>query len=151
MSKAQPLIAIVDDEEPVRRAFGRLFRSASLTVETFASGAEFLAALEQHEPDCVVLDLCMPLLSGLALQASLAKVGRRLPVVIVTGNDSPEARRRAAEGGAAAYLRKPVDDKTLLEAVEAAIARVRRVPSIASTETGTDRRQDQPQGNPDTG
>jgi FixJ family two-component response regulator len=141
VSKTRPLIAVVDDEEPVRRALGRLFRSASLSVETYASGAEFLEAVELHEPDCVVLDLHMPPLSGLAVQSSLARSGRRLPIIIVTGNDTPESRQRAVEGGAAAYLRKPVDDKALLAAVEAALARVKRSTPAANPETGTDKRE----------
>lgn len=122
MSKNRPLIAIVDDEEPVRIALRRLLRSASFDVETFPSGAEFLDSLKSHQPDCVILDVHMPRVNGFAVQARLAKSGIRLPVVVITGHDSSETRERALAGGVSAYLRKPVDDQTLLEAITNAIA-----------------------------
>ena len=122
MSKTRPLIAVVDDEEPVRIALRRLLRSADLDVETFPSGAEFLDSLKSHLPDCVVLDLHMPRVNGFAVQARLAEEGIRLPVVVITGHDPDETRDRALAGGVSAYLRKPVDDETLLEAITNAIA-----------------------------
>jgi len=103
-------------------ALRRLLRSASLDVEAFASGAEFLDSLKSHRPDCVVLDLHMPHVSGFAVQARLAEAGIRLPVVIITGQDSDEARERALASGVVAYLRKPVDGQTLLDAITRAIA-----------------------------
>jgi len=122
VSKTRPLIAVVDDEEPVRIALRRLLRSTDLDVETFPSGAEFLDSLKAHQPDCVVLDLHMPRVNGFAVLARLAEAGIRLPVVVITGHDSNESRERALAGGVSAYLRKPVDDETLLEAITAAIA-----------------------------
>ncbi len=122
MSKTRPLIAVVDDEEPVRIALRRLLRSASLDVETFPSGAEFLDSLKSHQPDCVVLDLHMPRVNGFAVQARLAETGIRLPVVVITGHDSDETRVRALAGGVSAYLRKPVDDQALLDAITTAVA-----------------------------
>jgi FixJ family two-component response regulator len=121
VSKTRPLIAVVDDEEPVRIALRRLLRSASLDVETFPSGAEFLDSLKSHLPDCVVLDLHMPRVNGFAVQARLAETGIRLPVVVITGHDAAETRDRALAGGISAYLRKPVDDEALLEAITTAI------------------------------
>ncbi len=121
MSKLRPLIAVVDDEESVRIAFRRLLRSANLDVETFPSGAEFLDSLKSHQPDCVILDLHMPKVNGFAVQVRLAEGGIRLPVVVITGHDSAETRDRALAGGVSAYLRKPVDDKTLIEAISSAI------------------------------
>jgi FixJ family two-component response regulator len=70
----RPLIAFVDDEESIRKAFTRLLRSAGLDAETFDSGAEFLKSIDAHLPDCVVLDLQMPQMHGLAVQRHLAKV-----------------------------------------------------------------------------
>jgi FixJ family two-component response regulator len=112
----------VDDEEPVRIALRRLLRSANLDVETFPSGAEFLDSLKSHQPDCIVLDLHMPRVNGFAVQARLVEAGIRLPVVVITGHDSDETRVRALAGGVSAYLRKPVDDQALLDAISAAIA-----------------------------
>ncbi len=122
MSKTRPLIAVVDDEEPVRIALRRLLRSADLDVETFPSGAEFLDSLKSHQPDCIVLDLHMPRVNGFAVQARLAETRLRVPVVIITGHDSSETREHAVAGGISAYLRKPVDDQILLEAITNAIA-----------------------------
>ncbi len=113
---------MVDDEEAVRIAIRRLLRSASMNAETFSSGAEFLESMKQHEPDCVVLDLHMPQINGFAVQARLTETCSRVPVVIITGHDSPESRERALAGGAAAYLRKPVDDRALLDAIQQAVS-----------------------------
>jgi FixJ family two-component response regulator len=116
------LIAVVDDEESVRKALGRLLRAAGFDVETFSAGAEFLRWVERHRPHCVVLDLRMPQVSGFDVQRALVQAGANLPVVIITGDDFPEGRARALEHGAKAYLRKPVDEATLLDAIRRAIA-----------------------------
>ena len=121
MNNTRLLIAVVDDEEAIRIALRRLLRSASMNAETFSSGAEFLESMKEHQPDCVVLDLHMPQVNGFAVQARLAEAGNRVPVVVITGHDSAESRERALAGGAAAYLRKPVDDQALLEAIDQAV------------------------------
>ena len=120
MTNTDLLIAVVDDEEPVRTALMRLMRSAGLSVKTFGSGPEFLESLETRLPDCVVLDLHMPRMDGFNVQAHLARKCAALPVIIVTGHDFPKARERALASGVSAYLRKPVDDRTLLDAISAA-------------------------------
>ncbi|MBV9492254.1 MAG: response regulator [Verrucomicrobia bacterium] len=122
MNVAQPLIAVVDDEASVSIALRRLLRSAKLAVETFASGVAFLSSLQNHVPDCVVLDLHMPQMDGFEVQRRLAQAGARVPVIIITGRDTLQARERALAGGAAAYLLKPVDDQALLGAIAVAIA-----------------------------
>lgn len=122
MNETRPIIAVVDDEEPVRIALRRLLRSANLDAETFPSGAEFLESLKDHQPDCVILDLHMPQINGFAVQARLAEAGIRLPVIVITGHDAADTRASALAGGVSAYLRKPVDDQTLLTAISAAIA-----------------------------
>jgi FixJ family two-component response regulator len=116
-----PLVTIVDDEESVRKALSRLIRAAGFDVETFASGAEFLSATHPRRPQCLVLDLRMPHVSGFDVQQALALANRRLPIVIVTGDDSLDSRERALKLGAKAYLRKPVDDAILLDAIRTAI------------------------------
>jgi len=122
VNKAAPLIAIVDDEESVCRALQRLMLSVGLEVETFSSGAAFLESLKTYSPDCVVLDLHMPDMSGFEVQARLAQSGNKLPIVTITGHDTPEAQQRVMDAGAVAYLRKPMNDKALLDAVLAAVA-----------------------------
>ncbi|HKF41784.1 MAG TPA: response regulator [Thermoanaerobaculia bacterium] len=117
MEPAPLRIAVVDDEEAIRRAFFRLFRSAGLEVETYPSGEEFLDSLGSRAPDCVVLDLHMPRVNGFDVQARLAKSGSRIPVIAITGHDTEETHDRAMKGGAAAYLRKPIDEETLLNTI----------------------------------
>ncbi len=109
MNKPPFLIAVVDDEEPIRKALKRLLRSAGLEVETFPSGVEFLESLVIRRPDCVVLDLHMPVMSGFEVQVRLAKSGPSVPVVVITGHDSDETRAQALAGMPVAYLRKPVN------------------------------------------
>ena len=115
-------MAIVDDEESVRRALGRLFRSAGIDVETFPSGADFLQSLESHSPDCLVLDLHMPGVSGFEVQERLKESVSHVPVVVITGHDSEESRERVMKAGVAAYLLKPVDERILLDTISAAVA-----------------------------
>src|ERR1700747_2293980 len=101
-------------------------RAVGLSVEMFGSGAEFLKSLETRLPDCVVLDLQMPHMDGLNVQAHLGRKCAELPVIIVTGHDFPKARARAMAGGASAFLHKPVHDRTLLDAISAATECVTR-------------------------
>ena len=116
-----PLLAVVDDDEDVRAALTRLVSSAGFAVETFPSGAEFLRSLRDHEPDCVVLDLHMPEMSGFDVQGALANAHPAVPVVVITGHDTSESRARAIQLGAKGYLCKPVNDDVLLDAIELAI------------------------------
>jgi FixJ family two-component response regulator len=116
-----PLLALVDDDADVRVALTRLVCSAGFAVETFASGKEFLRSLRDHAPDCLVLDLHMPEMTGLEVQAALASGHATVPVVVITGHDTPESRAQAMQLGAKGYLRKPVNDSVLLEAIETAI------------------------------
>jgi FixJ family two-component response regulator len=117
------LIAVVDDEESVRKALQRLIRSAGFDVETFPSGAEFLTSMQHHEPACVILDLHMPGVNGFDVQDELNQARIHLPVVVLTGHDTPNARIRAMSQGAAAYLCKPVDESLLMRAIDEALAR----------------------------
>jgi FixJ family two-component response regulator len=116
------LIAVVDDEESVRKALQRLIRSAGFDVETFRSGAEFLTSMQHHEPACLVLDLHMPGVNGFDVQDELNQARVRLPVVVITGHDTPTNRTRVMNQGAAAYLCKPVDESMLLRAIIEALA-----------------------------
>jgi FixJ family two-component response regulator len=114
-------IAVVDDEESVRKALHRLFTAFDLDATTFASGRDFLDALPERRPDCLVLDLQMRAPNGFDVLAELAASGARLPVVIITAHDEPETRARCLSAGAAAYLCKPVHDQDLLNAIATAI------------------------------
>lgn len=122
MPKTEPHVAVVDDDEPIRKALSRLLRSWDMKVETFPSGAEFLESLETRIPDCVVLDLHMPVVSGFEVQSRMTETGVTVPVVIITGHDSDETRDRALAGFPVAYLRKPVNEQVLLDAIELALS-----------------------------
>jgi FixJ family two-component response regulator len=111
------LIAVVDDEESIRKALSRLLRASGFRVETFPSGADFLGSLKNGYPDLVILDLHMPGLSGFEIQGAINALVRTVPVIVITGHDSPETRQRVLAGRAAAYLRKPIDEHLLFRAI----------------------------------
>lgn len=123
MLNRQPLVAIVEDDAEVRIAFARLLDCAGFATQTFGSGEAFLSFTGGARPDCVVLDLNMPGLSGFEVQARLAELDRDIPVVLITGQDSASMRAHAAGTGAKSYLCKPVDEDTLLAAIAAAMER----------------------------
>jgi FixJ family two-component response regulator len=90
---------------------------------TFASVDDFLHTDLSDDNACVISDVRMPGISGLALPTLLARAGRHLPVILVTAYDTPETRELAQRTGAAAYFRKPVDDQALLDAVAWALSK----------------------------
>lgn len=98
--------------------------SAGFRACAFAGGSTFLSSLESERPDCVVLDLHMPEMNGFEVQEQLRRSPQPVPVVVITGHHTVEARQRALEAGAVDYLRKPVDDEALLGVVSRALARV---------------------------
>jgi len=116
MSAQVPYIAVVDDEAPVRTAVGRLLRLEDYEVAVFACGDEFLAALDSRRPDCVVLDINMPGLSGIDVQSRLKAAHVELPIVFITASDDPAFEQQASDSGSA-LLRKPFSNETLLQAV----------------------------------
>jgi len=116
-----PLVSIVDDDASVRRSTQRLLRCSALRAEAFASAEEFLQSLRLPETDCLLLDVDMPGINGLELQRRLSEYKHRIPIVFLSGRASEEEERRALQAGAASFLRKPVHQKTLLEAIHGAI------------------------------
>jgi FixJ family two-component response regulator len=122
MSKASPVIAVVDDEASVRRALARLMSSAGLEAETFSCGGDFLESLQSHSPDCLLLDIHMPGMDGFEVQAQLQRAGVRIPVITITGQDSTEARERSLAASSVACLSKPLEEKILFEAIDLALS-----------------------------
>jgi FixJ family two-component response regulator len=121
MGRTAPLIVVVDDEASIGRALVRLLRSAHYRAQAFGSASEFLASLNTCVPDCVVLDLHMPVMTGLELQEALGGLERRPPVIVITAHDEPAARDRCLALGASYFLRKPVEGDALLRAIESVI------------------------------
>ena len=118
-------VAVVDDELPIRKALTRLLRSANYQVQTYGSGAEFLASLQSGQPACVVLDIRMQGMTGFDVQAQLKARQIALPVVFITALDDPHDIARAKQSGAIALLRKPFGDNDFLAAVDTAAHAVR--------------------------
>lgn len=122
MPTNRPFIAIVDDEESVRRAMKRLCRAYELDVAAFASAQQLFDSLESDHsiPDCLVIDIHMPGIGGLETRTQLVQRGIDIPSIMITGRDDEETRARALAAGACAYLCKPIDVSTLLGAIAAA-------------------------------
>lgn len=125
LRQPEPVIAIVDDDPSVRRGLQRLIRSAGWKVETFASAQEFLARPRAAVPNCVVLDLQLPGLSGLDLQKRIMEVELGVPIVFLTGHGDIPASVQAMKAGAVEFLTKPVDELELLRAIQEAVERDR--------------------------
>jgi FixJ family two-component response regulator len=122
MGKAQPFVAIVDDDESVGRAIKRLLRSAGIGADSYLSGEEFLdtlASAPSYRPGCVILDVQMPGLNGLDVQQRLHDSG--ISVILITAHDDAGVRSQALALGAFAYLRKPFNDSLLINTVYAAL------------------------------
>ena len=130
MIRQRPLIAVVDDEESVRKSLRRLLVASELEATVYASGQEFLDSLGARQPDCLVLDLQMPGLTGLEVQRALAGARVRFPTIIITAHDEPETRARCLAAGVVAYLCKPLHDELLLDAITTAVGPI--VDSVAA-------------------
>jgi RNA polymerase sigma factor (sigma-70 family) len=116
-------VYVVDDDPSLRKALGRLCEAAGLEVKTFASAREFLAHGAPANPACLVLDVQMPGLSGLDLQAELAARHIQTPIVFVTGHGDIPTSVRAMRAGAADFLTKPFGNQNVLEVIRAAISK----------------------------
>jgi FixJ family two-component response regulator len=120
-----PIVYVVDDDPVVLRALERLLESAGFEVAAFPSAREFLERHDQAAAGCLLLDLAMPGLNGLELQAMLEQRASHLPVVFLTGHGDIAASVRAMKQGASDFLTKPVDDALLIATIRDALARDR--------------------------
>ena len=112
---------VIDDDPSARKGLTRLLHTAGHNVRDFECANDFLESLDQDLSGCIVLDARMPGLSGEELQAELKKREIYLPIIVVTGDDDPETRKRAAKMKAVGFFRKPVDGTALLDAVNWAL------------------------------
>jgi FixJ family two-component response regulator len=121
MSENRQIIYIIDDDESVRRALRRLIRSAGWDAETFANAEDFLQSANLRNPACLILDVHLPGLSGLQLQARLHAEDRIVPLVFISAYADEQMREAALRAGAIAFLEKPFEEQPLLDAVRFAL------------------------------
>jgi FixJ family two-component response regulator len=122
MSPVTPVVFVVDDDVSVRESIEQLVQYAGFRAETFESAHQFLARPRAGAPSCLVLDLALPDLSGLDVQALLTdRVD--LPIIFITGNGDVPTTVRAMKAGAVEFLTKPVEADALLDAIRHAVAR----------------------------
>lgn len=125
MKGHSPVVAVVDDDADVLRALQRLLRTEGFNVLVYGSGGEFMKSFDAAAPDCLVLDLHMPEMTGFDVLDALGARpagGPRPPVIVLTGHDTPMGRVRALAGGADAYLCKPTDAEVLIRAINDAMS-----------------------------
>jgi FixJ family two-component response regulator len=125
-SAATPTVFVVDDDVSVRESLELLIEASGWQPETFASAREFLARPPIPVPSCLILDIPLPGLNGLALQKRVASDRSDMPVIIITGYDDVPTTVQAMKAGAIEFLTKPFRDDVLLDAIRAALERSRR-------------------------
>ena len=123
----EPLVFVIDDDDSVRRSVSRLLRSFQFTVETFASAEGFLERGRCDGIGCIVLDVRLPGLDGMALQNILNDAGWAMPIIFITGHGDIPMGVEAMKRGAADFLPKPFDDEEFIEAVRRAIEKDKKV------------------------
>lgn len=122
---AASTVFVVDDDDSVLRSLKRLLACEGYAVETFNDPVRFLEQAPRDRAGCVVLDLRMPGMNGLAVQEELARRGCHLPVVFITGHGDIPATVKAMKGGAVDFLPKPFEEDQLISAVSRALERDR--------------------------
>src|SRR5205823_6370296 len=122
-SDVSAAVYMVDDDISVRESVQGLIRSASLKVETFGTARELFERCQDGLPDCLVLDVNLPELSGLEVQQKLARAEVQVPVIFISGHCDIPTSVRAMKSGAQEFLTKPLDGDALLAAIRQAIAR----------------------------
>lgn len=111
------IVYIVDDDELVRKGLARVMRAGGFTPKAYESPELFLKEVKQDAPACILLDITMPRMTGLQVQATLKSRSITIPVIAVSARDDEETRIRARELDARCFFRKPVDDQALLDAI----------------------------------
>ena len=115
------LIAIVDDDEPLREALGSVLKAAGFVIDTFGSAEEFLDSPQRRNTSCLILDVRLPGMSGIELQRRLLDANCEVPVIFVTAHGDGSLRDLVMKAGAAGFLNKPVRSDALLREIQAAL------------------------------
>jgi FixJ family two-component response regulator len=125
VKKIDPIVFVVDDDIAVRDAIKNLLESVGIHVQTFGSGAEFLAKTRAEAPSCLILDVRLPGTSGLEFQRELTTAGIEIPVIFITGHGDIPITVQAMKAGAVDFLTKPFREQELLDAIHKAVDRDR--------------------------
>ena len=120
------LVHLVDDDEAIRRSVGFMLKTSAFHVRTYGSGVELLKSAGNLEPGCILLDIRMPGMDGLEVQAALRDKGITLPVIIMTGHGDVTLAVQAMKAGALDFIEKPFEKAVLLSALEHGIDRLKR-------------------------
>ena len=118
-----PLMAIVDDDDALRTSLDNLIRSVGFRAQGFSSAEAFLRSNHVHATACLILDIRMAGMNGLELQRQIVAANWQIPIIFITSHVDDEARARALEAGAVAFLYKPCREDDLLQAIDAALKR----------------------------
>ena len=121
MATGKPLIAVVDDDPSIVKSLARLLGSSGYAVKTFGSPITFLDSFSDESPQCLVLDVQMPEMTGFELHDQLAIQGAYVPVIFMTAHATPQTRARACRNGCFGLLLKPFDNEALLRAIQKAM------------------------------
>ena len=111
------LISVVDDDQSVRESLEGLLKILGYRVEAFTSAENFLGSDRRTDTDCLILDICLPGMSGLDLQSALVDRGLLIPVIFITSHTETEVVSRVMANGAVACLSKPFSEDSLLQAI----------------------------------
>jgi len=114
-------IAIVDDDAPIREALARLLRAHGIKSRSYPSARAFLKALPSDMPDCLIVDINMPEMTGFELQQNLLNLGIHIPTIVITGVDEESIAAAAGSLGTVAFLLKPVAGESLVAAIDWAV------------------------------
>jgi FixJ family two-component response regulator len=120
MRDRRATIAVVEDDAGVRTALEQLLRSAGFLAVTFASAEEFLESPQREQADCVVADVNLPGMNGVALLKALAAAGAGPPGVLITARDDPATAELIRRAAPVPHLRKPFSDEALFDAIDRA-------------------------------
>jgi two-component system response regulator FixJ len=143
MSNSTSTIYVVDDDPSVRKGLRRLLKSAGYGVETFTSAEDFLALDKGgNGPACLILDLQMSGMNGLALQEELTSQNRIMPIIFVTAHGDIPLSVKAIKNGAVDFLSKPFDDEKLFDAVEEALIKAAKARAVLEEKEGIRQRLD---------
>jgi FixJ family two-component response regulator len=120
--KSIPIIAIIDDDESVRHSLRHLLRSADFNPLAFASAEEYLGVCGDTRPDCLIVDVNLPGMSGVELLCRLASSSKATPAILITARDDRATLERIERASSVPLLRKPFGDEELFDAISTALA-----------------------------